>query len=241
MAKKLVLVICEGQSDKTALKQCINKLLEQKGVTAEIGCEVYGGDFLFHDFKNKEAFSDPLTVMDRIVASINDFIKKSQTSERYKWSDFIAVATLSDLDACYCKDDDILHNDSFSTPKTFYDFQNKKIITNDVSFIQKRNERKRNALGILFNESLVAPSPNKKFVPFRAFYFNTNLEHVFYQKEGVYDSDEKNNFARNFAKKYRNAPLEFLDFLQSLPTLSKNGDYFTTWNERELKIMHFRV
>ena len=85
----------------------------------------------------------------------------------------------------------------------------KKILCNNVTFIRERNDRKKTALGILFTTDLIVPSNCKKPVPFKAFYNNTNLEHVLSNNTKTNSLDEKDRLARVFAKQYRNKPEDF--------------------------------
>lgn len=234
MEKKIVLLICEGDSDKKSLQLLINEYLQYQNRSSQIGCEVFGCDFLFHEYEDPEHFAPPENVLQRVQDAIVAFLKKNRNTLRYQWSDILAVATLSDLDACYCSPNDVISGKGLTAETLQYDFQRKKILCNDVTFIRERNDWKKTALGILFTTDVITHPNYRKPVPFRAFYNNTNLEHVLNNNTRNNTQNEKMRLARTFVRQYRKKPEKFYSFLSSLPTLSPQGDYRATWNEYQL-------
>ncbi len=234
MEKKIVLVICEGDSDKKALQILINQYLADKHISTQIGCEVYGTDFLFHDLKNPNEFSAADKILERIKEAILDFLAQSKNKSRYKWSDILAVTTISDLDACYCDPKDVVSGNGIIETTTEYDCSRRKIFCNDVVFIRERNEWKKEALGILYTTDFILPNNYKIAVPFRAFYNNLNLEHSLYNDTNCNSEDQKNHLARTFVQNYRNKPIDFYKYISSIPSLSPKGDYKQSWNEYQL-------
>lgn len=72
--------------------------------------------------------------------------------------DIIGVASLSDLDGCYLRNEFIIYNEDGN--KICYDVSNKCIKTKDVTYIKQRNEIKQIAMDILFDTDIITLKNN---------------------------------------------------------------------------------
>ena len=228
--KKIVLVIAEGKSDRTAFKKCINNYLVVLANSINIDFEVYKTDIRLHNFCCDKVIPtddiDDTDLRKRIVDSISGFLNE-QKAYNITIKDIIAVAILCDLDACYCKDDDVVSVPAFNGK---YDLANKKINTTDVPYQRELNRWKRDSHDLL--KSINKIEYDKMFVPVKSFYQSINLEHITANDPNIEDQSIKNSKARDFRNYYQNKPN---DFYQLMHSLSKIGtDFASSWNKLDL-------
>jgi hypothetical protein len=230
--RKVVLLIVEGSSDAKALKKGINEYFRLKGLSSLLECEVYGTDLTLHPLQNDQGWTSPEEVLANVKAAIAEFVKENQLREKIGLDEIGYIATLSDLDACYCPDSAVVFGRNPTGRDTVYDFINKRIVCSNVTFIKQRNKNKVDAFGILHTENKIKYDETHLF-PFRAFYCNLNLEHALYDRLDILSEEDKDDAAFAFRQRFQGHPQEFADFLKSIPCLAE--DYPQSWEETLLK------
>ena len=233
-SRKLALLITEGGSDASALSVPIQNYLRNNGGFCVFECIVYHTDITIHSKHNITQLADCCLVMDRVSEVVNEFLSSNQNSNKYTINDIGIVMTLSDLDCCYCDSEDVIFNGHNSL--TVPDFVHKKYLCNDVQFIVQRNKIKVESLDILSHETMLKIADNH-VVPFRAFYFNTNLEHALYGDTAYHTVDEKMMLAKRWASLYKKDWQGFYRALSMIPRLS--DDFNESWDERKLIVASF--
>jgi hypothetical protein len=199
-SRKLALLITEGGSDASALSVPIQNYLRNNGSSCVFECVIYHTDITIHSQKDIRQLSDPCLVMDRVAESVEEFLSSSRNSNKYSIKDIGIVMTLSDIDCCFCDLKDIVFNGHSSL--TAPDFINKRYLCNDAQFIVKRNKIKVDSFDILSHETKLKIRDNY-VVPFRAFYFNVNLEHALYGDTQPHTLNEKMMLAKRWASLYK--------------------------------------
>lgn len=203
--KKIVFVIVEGPSDDTALGVILNRLYDKNLVHVE----VTHGDITIRDWV---ATTD-------IASKIGDLVKQYAAKNHFKQSDFQEVIHLVDTDGVFIPPEAVVEDSSCFEP--FYTLT--EIRTNNVDFIRKRNNHKKGVLS-----RLVALNRVWKLVPYRVYYFSSNLDHVLYDKQNSSDA-EKEDDSYAFAKRYKSNISEFLNFICD-SNFSIKGSYRESWS-----------
>lgn len=223
--KKYVILICEGITDKTALSIGLNNYLKYKQINSKVKFKIYNGDITLNTNSNKDVIS-------RISLKISDYINEISNQEKILLDDILAIGTISDLDACFINDDKIVYYDC---EKTIYDFNENIIKCKDVVSLRQRNYEKYNALLLMSSENKIKITFKNysKLIPYRAFYFNVNIEHALYN-EVVNDVNLKFKYSMDFSLECKNDKNKFYDTLSSIPTISTK--YLESWNEIKLKM-----
>ena len=229
MERKLALLIVEGGSDGTALTVPIRNYLVNNGNCCFFEYVVYSADITLHENGCNEINYDYENVVDRVSKAVDEYLNSDYNTNKYTIDDVGIVMTLSDLDACYCSNEQLV----FGGPgcSTIVDCENKKVLCNDVIFMSKRNETKVSALGILSSEEKIKFS-NKLLVPFHAFYCGTNLEHALYNDYSLHTFQEKMTLAREWASVYKKDHKAFYNAINEIPRIS--DDYKESWLEKKL-------
>lgn len=221
--KKLLLLIDEGPTDDTALSKPIENLINSFDMGVKIRCKVCHYDITIKENNDSPSFADPFKVKDRIKDAVKTFLTKN---DQFDAKDVLAVCSLHDLDACYCKNEDIIyHNNS-----VLYDLGNNKLYCKDVINIQNRNDIKQRALGILSTTNKIVV--NQTIMPYIPLYYSINLEHILINNPNIRSKDEKIHIAQDFRSLYKNDYKEFMSFLISISVLNNNVN--ASWNERFL-------
>ena len=239
--KKIALIIVEGGSDRYAFQKCINNYLSSLSSQANIECEVYDTDIRIHDFRSEKIIPtddiDEEDIKKRICESITNFLAE-QKGTYINIKDIVAVAILCDLDACYCKDSDIVSIPS-NTDK--YDLANKKFNAKDVPFQSDLNRWKRDSHELLLNsvKTIIYKDAdnNKTILPIKCFYQSINLEHITSNDPNILDEDLKSIKAKDFRNSYKNKPSDFYSLINSLSLIGY--DYETSWNRIDLENKSF--
>ena len=133
LRRKLALLIAEGGSDAAALSVPIQNYLRNNGDSCIFECVIYRTDITIQSNKNTGVLDNPTLVLDRVKEAVDEFINSSFNSNKYKHDDIGLVMTLSDLDCCYCDNNDIVFGGQNCL--TAPDILNKKYQCNDVRFI----------------------------------------------------------------------------------------------------------
>ena len=171
--RKVFLLIVEGSSDRIAIKGALKEVLKALGYDALLDCEVYGTDLTLHPYQNSSQYSEPEDALENVVSAVNEFIYNERRSSKIDFDNIAAVATLSDLDACYCDDSRIVfYSDAPEGAKSQCDINAQLIRTTNIPFMTKRNATKRDAFDALLSEKeIYIGESSKRRVPFKPFSF----------------------------------------------------------------------
>ncbi len=212
MAKKVVILIVEGQCDETLLIDRLRELFAEQ----DIRFEAQGGDILY-DIKNQKPIKD----------IVGDVVKKVLIKRKYKPTDILAVIQIIDTDGCLIPEDKILIDDSQEI-KTLYKNECISVPNEKQKYnIKIRNEVRSRNIHIM--NSVRAIVSNK--YNYQMFYFSRNLEHVLFDEPNPCDETKLDNiesFLDNLTQ-----PIE--DYLQQfIPALTKESyddQYVESWNK----------
>ena len=233
-AKKVFLLIVEGSSDKIALATLFTDFVIDHKLNSSLEFAIYHTDISTHKYNDPDRLmsqnDDPI---DNIKECIKGFISNpKENKNKFTIEDIFAVSSLSDLDCCYCSEDDLVYErfPDDALKKTKVDFTNKKFVCNDITFIKNRNVLKTDSLAILSSETRF--SIDKHIILYKAFYNSVNLEHAFYGDTGNYTEDEKCDLANKFVDNNIEEMKALEDILSSTPRLADN--YKDSWDEKIL-------
>jgi len=203
-AKKLILFLVEGVTDKT----CIGSVLDQLISNQQVRFEITDGDITTKDGSNAA------NILSRIGNIVNDF----RSRFGLKPKDFLEVVHLIDMDGAYIADGRIKYSE---VGKNCYADSN--ISTNKVEETKQRNIRKRAIINRLITINAVC-----RTIPYSAYYFSCNLDHVLHNRPNL-NQNEKMEYANSFEDQYIDCPESFVDFLEQ-GSFAVPGDYTATWN-----------
>ena len=188
-----------------------------------------------HPYQNSSQYSEPEDALENVVSAVNEFIYNERRSSKIDFDNIAAVATLSDLDACYCDDSRIVfYSDAPKGAKSQCDINAQLIRTTNIPFMAKRNATKRDAFDTLLSEKeIYIGESSKRRVPFKPFYMSVHLEHALMNDTCEHTLEEKGEMARNFRAKYIHCPTRFIHLLDDI---SIHGtDHLSSWNRKTLK------
>ena len=213
MAKKVVIFIVEGPSEKKALEAIISEII----ISDEIVFEVTYGDV-----------TSNITKVDTnlIIPQLIEIITKTLNMRRFHVNDISEIVLLTDTDGTYIKDDNIKE---VETDKVIY--EERHIKTLDKNRIVLRNYVKANILNKLSAEKTIGV--RKTAIPFMIFYMSCNLDHVLYNERNLADN-LKNQKAEEFSFSYDGNEKEFITFLEE-HMIDKNDNYELSWDKIKLK------
>lgn len=203
--KKVVLFIVEGITDKISLEIIMQDLINKNN---EVIFDVVRGDITTDNKINNS------NIKNRITEIIKDGGKRKFLPENYQ-----EVIHLVDMDAAFISEDKIFHDNRLD--RFFY--TEKGIFANDIDKVIKRNKKKQQLLKLMSTTKTVFKS-----VPYRVFYFSSNLEHVLHNIIDVADQD-KRDFAYNFEDDYIDDKVGFIDFMCK-SSFSVNKNYKDSWD-----------
>lgn len=203
--KKVILFIVEGVTDEASLGSILSELIDND----QIRFQIYHGDILT-DYHNSAK---------NIKSKVGDEINKFLETEHYLKDDIARVIHLIDTDGVFIKDKFIIEDSH--TSGTIY-LEGEGIKTKNKIKIIDRNKKKRQLINILYTSSKIST------IDYKMYYFSANLEHVFHNDANVVDSI-KSKLSDDFAFKYYDKEIEFLDFINS-EDIAVEGDYNQSWD-----------
>lgn len=203
--KKVVLFIVEGITDKESLELLLVDLIkEDSQVIFELA---YGDITADYNINNSN-----------IKSKITDIIKGGG-KRKFKPTDYKEIIHLVDMDGAFISEDSIYLDESIDR----FNYRNDGIYSNNIEKVMKRNRKKQQLLNILCSTTKVYKS-----VPYRIFYFSSNLEHVLHDEIEI-DESLKMEYAESFLERYENNLEEFVEFMCS-SEFTVRGDYKKSWN-----------
>lgn len=203
--KKIVFIIVEGPSDDEALGVIFSRAFDKNAVYVE----VVHGDIT--SVKGNHSGN--------IVGKVGDLLKKYAKSNHYSKSDFLEVIHIMDTDGTFIPDEKVVEDSSLREPR----YSLTEICCSNPEQIQSRNKRKSENMDKLSKQNQIWVS-----IPYRCYYMSSNLDHVLHNLLNC-SAEEKEKNALHFAKKYKNALGEFLQFLCE-SDFSVNTGYRESWD-----------
>lgn len=203
--KKVILLIVEGITDKTALGSVLDAILSNE----KIHFAITEGDITTKDDVNAS----------NVIRRINEIVKFTQERYHFKASDLLEIVHLIDTDGAFIPDTAVINN----AEATHIQYTLQNIQTDDVEKIVERNQKKLGLVKLLRSKTEI----NKK--PYKMFYFSRNQEHVLHNEARELTTSEKNTLADQFDDLYGDAPEAFLEFIKS-KDFAVPGDCAATWS-----------
>lgn len=200
---KIIIFIVEGITDNISLSNAIDEILENYNIKFYL-CD---GDFT----------SDNKITPSNILKEIGTFLNGEIGREYLKKKDIFKVIHIVDTDGTFVNETFMKNGD---VADFFYD--ENYIMARDTQLIKDRNARKVQNLEKLINTTKILKS-----IPYKIFYFSSNLEHVFHNKLNL-SRKEKNELAEKLEKKYIGNSEEFIQFLNK-ENIKIKGEYLQTW------------
>lgn len=203
--KKVLLMIVKGITDEIAL----SGIIQQQFSTTHLYVHVVHGDIT----------SDEKITTKNIEAKIYEILLKTMSVNYWNEKDFCGILHLSDTDGTFIDSNYVFQDNSLSSGENIYSTKN--IRTYDKTAIVRRNNQKSE------NMLKLSKINNIKKIPYGLFFMSINLDHLLYDRLNL-SSDEKENYAYEFAEKYDSNLSGFWNLIKSLGT---NFDsYKNSWN-----------
>lgn len=221
-SKRIVIVLVEGRSDREALQNIISALFD----------ECYNGLFTVEFIEEKEDITSKKGIIPRCI---EEWISKTYIvpylSRNYLSTDDVQqIIQLTDLDGTYIDDSLIIENPSLQDVQ----YGLNEILAKSKKDIVKRNANKKKNLDYLVNcEKFKLGSPDGrvlKEIPYRVFYFSSNLDHFLYGVANL-DSVKKVSNAIAFAQKTSSTDFETMVMDDGLLAdyVARNQSYQESW------------
>jgi hypothetical protein len=203
-AKKVVLVIVEGESDRTALEGSLRHIYR----SSEVRFKVVTGDIT----------SNRGTHANNIKMKLGMLIKKEMVKFSLEKEDILEVIHIVDMDGAYIDESAITVVEDC---KGFI-YHETEIKAGDKKLVLERNRRKAENLDLLSSIDKINRS-----LKYSLYYFSCNQEHVLHNKINV-PNNKKMDLAEKFNDKYENDFNGFKKFIQS-EEFAVEGEYDETW------------
>lgn len=203
-ARKTVLFIVEGSSDKAALEK-IFKAIYKKNKNIDFR-------FAHGDISSDENVTVE-NVCDKIYRIADEFMK----DRKLKKSDIWQIVQIFDTDGAYIPEYAILWGD---TSKFVYTLTN--ITCRDINKVKERNKRKKEIMDFLLAQDKI------KSLPYEIYFMSCNLDHALYNKQNLED-DKKQGYADAFYEKFIGKEIKFIDFLQTDVVNGTPNSYLGSW------------
>ena len=191
-SRKVILVFVEGESDETVVGFITDSLVERLN-DMHITLKVMYGD-VFSD-RRYSALSGTKIASDRICEVL--------ATEKWKVSDLLFVAFVTDTDGMFMNLTSLVVDDSMEVTDSFqYDLQTRRLLFStpkkkmDITETRQRKSRHVNQL-IKEGTSLLV---KRKLVQTCVYYNSVNLEHVLFGK--ILPNHEKMSAADDFIDQY---------------------------------------
>ena len=231
MAKKskrpVILFLVEGRSEREALEQPISELYDQTDpsvyvrflVRSENATDESGN----HTFIERGGDVTAEGIPKHIENAIYDKILKSFfDKEKLLPGDVSEIIQITDLDGAYVPENSIKEDKGL--PKIRY--EENRILCKNKGEIILRNERKKKNLDYLTSKTAI--KVGKQSIPYRVYYFSSNLDHFLYHEANL-EPTEKVKKAEEYSKQYLDAPEEFARTIINDPDAVKEKSCEESW------------
>lgn len=188
-ARKTVLFIVEGPSDKTALEKIFKKIYRyDRGI-----------EFKFTD---GDISSNPDITVENVETRLYGIVDSFLKDKKLKKSDIYQVVQIFDMDGAYIPDDAITVGQTAS-----FEYSLMGIRCKDVQRVIERNIRKREIMNCLLTKTDI------NGLPYEMYFMSCNLDHALYNELNL-DKDKKQDYADAFYEKFIGKEERFIDFLK---------------------------
>lgn len=209
---KVLLLLVEGISDKSALEPILSEILGNSSVR----CYVLNGDITSH------LDTETTNIKEKLVESILAFLDETKLLA----GDILKVIQLIDTDGTYI--DDRCIDEGFVVKNSY---EQNKIITKSKKNCIKRNHKKARIVNMLIGtKSLTCKS---KRIGYEIYYFSCNLDHVLHNDANICEN-EKVIKADEFVDSFYGKERDFIEFINE-NTLVLSNDYNESWKYIKLK------
>ncbi|STO30933.1 Uncharacterised protein [Fusobacterium necrogenes] len=202
--RKVVLILVEGASDKTALG-LIEKFYRSRNLKVYI--------------TNGDITSNGTTTFTNCTDSLKEIVREFREDKKLEKEDISEIIHIIDTDGAFIPDDCIV------VDKTLSDFYYTLdcIKANSKRKVKIRNDRKIEIIQKLLNTKKI-----DKAINYRMFYMSCNLDHVLHNEMNL-DNTLKVEKAFEFRRKFNNNKSGFIEFFNS-SECKANGNYKATWD-----------
>jgi len=201
--KKVVFVIVEGPSDKTALGAVLSKLFDKR--------------FVYLHVMRRDITTEKGINSSNIVSALGNTVKLYASENHFTKMHFQEVIHLVDMDGAYIPNECVVEDVTQQTPL----YGPEEIRTANREGILRRNEQKRQNLDRLCGMSKIWG------LPYHVYFMSCNLDHVLYDKQNSTD-EEKERDSYAFAKTYKEMPAKFVAYISG-SDFSVMGSYKESW------------
>ncbi|KSU60387.1 hypothetical protein AS034_16220 [[Bacillus] enclensis] len=205
--KKVVIVIVEGISDERAISSIRKYVRDTFGV--------------FIHLTHGDVFSDN-SYRKGIKAVVGDQVQKVMQQYKYTKNEILAVIQVADTDGAFINDDLVIVDENIGESKKYFCNSIKVSSQKKAINIQQRNKVKAAKLKTMYPTLKVQKSIN-----YHLLYFSCNLDHVIHGEMNLNDK-EKEPKAKEFDKKYKGKPKDFVDFFKK-EAFAVKGTKRETW------------
>ena len=223
--RKAILLVVEGLSDKYTWENAIRTTLSLR--FPELNTEIYvvRGDATISDRPNH--FISSSMVIANVQKTVADHLRKEKGRSGLRVDDILAIAQITDLDACYADPSDYVEDPEAKGVR--YDADRHLIYSKSPDSLADLRATKAMNIDRLWRAGDI--TFGGKRIPYRLFYTNINLEHALYGRPNC-TQDEKEDLSLDFDDKYGKDGPAFVARLEEIPSLSRI--YKETWNEDSL-------
>ncbi|WP_288876459.1 hypothetical protein [uncultured Fusobacterium sp.] len=202
--RKVVLILVEGASDKTALG-LIEKFYRSRNLKVYI--------------TNGDITSNGITTVTNCTNILKEIVREFREDKKLEKEDISEIIHIIDTDGAFIPDDCI------EVDKILSDFY---YTLDCIKANSKRKVKIRNDRKIEIIKKLLETEEIDKTIKYRMFYMSCNLDHVLYNEINL-ETEEKRPKAFEFRRVFNNDKNGFVAFFNS-SECKANGDYRTTWN-----------
>lgn len=213
---KYFLVVVEGPTDRTTFENALRLLIANRFSNKDLEIDVVRGDTLTMDEKGK------IIQYNKEEETVSKQIGKAIKKLHLKESDIVAIAMVTDLDACFAEDS--FYEEDENHKKAFYDEESNKCLRINISELKTIRQSKFNVVRAMHNKNYI--SINGKQIKYRLFYLNVDLEWAFYRLLNCIKI-QKIDLSNDFDTRYGDNIEEFERFIESLPSIG--GNYEESW------------
>ena len=227
--RKIVLFIVEGPSDREALKPAISELYDR--IDPEIDVvfamiqygEQRGGDITCLHYEDRVLKRTNSVVPEYIAKDIYEVIIKplNEATPAIYPKYLSEIVHIVDLDGAYIPTEAIEENAELGKPS----YQPDKIICPSKENIINRNEQK--TINLDYLSSLEEIKIKTTTVPYRVYYFSSNLDHFLHYDANM-DDNKKMSAARAFADSKADVD-SFVKYFSEDPASAREMSYEESW------------
>lgn len=206
--RNVPIIIVEGSSDKLALGPAFVELYNRLGSPDPVFCTIHG-DITTNGFKDGKDIEDKFYKL-----IFKDFFRENKLFAK----DIAEIIQIVDTDGAYIPEEAYKENGKIDKPI----YKTNGIVCRSKKDLLNTHKIKCKNLDIL--SSLTEMKVERKVIPYRVYYFSSNLDHFLHNDANLKDS-LKEDQAFDFSDKYDGNLKGFVDYFL-------NNDY-SNWSSYE--------